>query len=252
MLLLNIREVSLSINHKRILRDLNLKIQENEIIGLIGPRGSGKTLLCDLLTGFYHSNMGKIIFAGENISNYSQDKINKLGISRSFKESRLFDSISAIENIEIAFHSTINYNFFDIIFKTDNFLDQEKTIKEHSEELFNIFGISDIRNEIVKNISIRLKKKLDIMRGLTSEPRVFILDNPTYGMSRQDSQEIIRLLEMINHKFRTALLIAEEDINVLVNICDRIAVMEHGTILIVGKPAEIKNNQALMSMLIGN
>lgn len=248
MILLKLNKLNLVFNDMRIIRDLDLVVEKQEIVGLIGATQSGKTVLFDLISGFYKPSAGKIYFDGENITKFSVEKKSRLGIARTFQNGSIFSDLSVADNVKIGFHSFINYKLKDVIFRSKRFFDEEKKISDEVYNILKIFGLDCYENLLAGDLSYALQGKLDIARAVACGPKLLLLDRPSNGMDKSEAEDFMDVIKMVNKKFNTAVVLIENDIDLIMNICDRVAVMEYGTIIASDKPVEIKNNQALASI----
>lgn len=248
MILLKLNKLNLVFNDMRIIRDLDLVVEKQEIVGLIGATQSGKTVLFDLISGFYKPSAGKIYFDGENITKFSVEKKSRLGIARTFQNGSIFSDLSVADNVKIGFHSFINYKLKDVIFRSKRFFDEEKKISDEVYNILKIFGLDCYENLLAGDLSYALQGKLDIARAVACGPKLLLLDRPSNGMDKSEAEDFMDVIKMVNKKFNTAVVLIENDIDLIMNICDRVVVMEYGTIIASDKPVEIKNNQALASI----
>ena len=251
MILLELEKINLLFKDTRIIRDLYFKINEEEIMGLIGPTQAGKTTFFDLISGIYKPTSGKIIFEGQDITKLSIEKTSSIGIARTFQNGNIFSDLTVGDNIRVGFYNSLDYKFKDVIFRSQKFLSQEQNLTERVDELLDIFDLGDYENKIAGELSYVLQCKLDIARAVAVGPKLLLLDRPTNGMNANEAEEFMSIIEMVNKKFKTAIIIIENDINLIMDICNRVAVMEYGIIIAVDSPVEIKNNQALISVCFG-
>jgi ABC-type branched-chain amino acid transport systems, ATPase component len=251
MILLELDNVNLSFDGIKVIRELNFKICENQIVGIVGATESGKTTLFDIICGVYNPTSGKIIFEGQDITNMSIEKLNQLGIARTFQNGNVFQNLTVANNIRVGFYNSLSYNILDVLARRDTFFQQEKYLTERVDELLEIFELVDLKDQLARNIPYDLQCKLDIARAIATSPKLLLLDRPTNGMTNSQAEKFMNIIEMVNRKFKTAIAIIENDINLILNICNEISVMEYGTIIATGEPIEIKNNQALLSICFG-
>lgn len=251
MILLEVDNVNLSFDGIRAIRELNFKVNKNQIAGIIGATECGKTTLFDLISGVYIPDSGKIFFDGHDITAFSIEKLNSIGIARTFQNGNVFQNLTVFDNIRVGYYNSLSYNLSDAILRCEKFFRQEKELCERANELLDIFELLDYASELAKNIPYDLQCKLDIARAIATSPKLLLLDRPTSGMNNLQSEEFMATIEMVNRRFNTAIVVIENDINLIMNICSEISVMEYGTIIATGSPIEIKNNQALTSICLG-
>ncbi len=251
MVLLELENVSLTFNDIKVLSELNFKISKEEIVGIVGATESGKTTLFDVISGIYKPTSGNIIFDGQDISNLSIEKLNRRGIARTFQDGNIFDNLTVADNIRLGFYNTLTYNLSDALFRSKNFYRQERELTERTKELLDIFDMLDYKDLMAKDIPYHLQCKLDIARAIAAYPKLLLLDRPTNGMKISEAEQFMTTIEMVNRKFKTAIAIIENDLNLIFGICNKISVMEYNTIIATGSPLEIKNNNALLSVYLG-
>lgn len=251
MILLEVDNVNLSFDGIRAIRELDFKVNKNQIAGIIGATECGKTTLFDLISGVYIPDSGKIFFDGHDITAFSIEKLNSIGIARTFQNGNVFQNLTVFDNIRVGYYNSLSYNLSDVILRDEKFFRQEKELCERANELLDIFELLDYTSELAKNIPYDLQCKLDIARAIATSPKLLLLDRPTSGMNNIQSEEFMTTIEMVNRRFNTAIVVIENDINLIMNICSEISVMEYGTIIATGSPIEIKNNQALTSICLG-
>ena len=248
MILLKLNKLNLVFNDMRIIRDLDFVVEEKEVVGLIGATQSGKTVLFDLISGFYKANTGKIYFEGEDITKFSVEKKSQLGIARTFQNGSIFSELSVKDNVKIGFYNFINYNFKNVILRSKKFFDEDNRLSDEVYSVLKMFGLEYYENLLAGDLSYGLQGKLDIARAIACGPKLLLLDRPTNGMDKNEAEEFMDIIKMVNKKFNTAIVLIENDIDLMMNICDRVVVMEYGTVIASDKPVEIKNNQALASI----
>ena len=248
MILLKLSKLNLVFNDMRIIRDVDFVVEEKEIVGLIGATQSGKTVLFDLISGFYKPSSGKIYFEGDDITKFSVEKKSQFGIARTFQNGSIFADLSVSDNVKIGFYNFINYNFKDVILRSRKFFDVENRLSSEVDDILKIFGLDGYKNLLAGDLSYGLQGKLDIARAIACGPKILLLDRPTNGIDNDESEEFMDVIKMVNKKFNTAIILIENDIDLIMNICDRVAVMEYGTVIASDTPVEIKNNQALASI----
>lgn len=251
MILLRLSKINLLLGDMRIIRDLDFDLEEEEIVGLIGATRAGKSALFDLISGFYKASSGHIYFGSDDITKFSVEKRSRLGITRTFQNGSIFADLSVSDNVKVGFYNFIDYKFKDVLFRSKKFLDEEKKLDEKVDELLETFGLNYYKNIIASDLSYVLQGKLDIARAIACGPKVLLLDRPTNGMNNAEAEEFISMIRIVNQKFKTAVVVIENDIDLLMSVCDRIVVMEYGTVIASDEPVEIKNNQALVSISFG-
>lgn len=252
MILLRAENLNLNFGGVRAIRDLNFSIKENEIVGVIGSTESGKSTLFDIISGINKADKGSLMFDAIDISSFSIEERVRMGISRTFQHSNLFNDLTVKSHIKLGLVNSQDYSLADVLFITENFNRQEDILNERVDELLEIFSLNEYGDVAAKDLSYDLQCKLDIARAVATSPKLLLLDRPTKGISNKDAEQFMYVIEMVNRRFNTAIVIVENDINLIIGICNRICVMEYGTIIACDEPLAIKNNQALMSICMGD
>lgn len=232
--------------------NLNMEIDENEIIGLIGPNGAGKTTVFNLLTKVYVPSRGKIFFYDRDVTGDSTIQMSKSGIARTFQNIRLFDRLSVIDNIVIGMHNKLSYSMLDGIFKTPKYRKQEREAYARAEELLEIFDLKADKDTVASSLPYGKQRKLEILRALATEPKLLLLDEPAAGMNPQETEELMNTIRLIRDRFHIAILLIEHDMNLVMNICERIYVLNYGMLLAKGTPDEIRNDPRVISAYLGD
>lgn len=250
MALLEVINVSKQFGGLAAVSEVNFHVDQGEIISVIGPNGAGKTTIFNLLTGVYDVTEGKIIFNGEEIQNRKVQYIVNAGIARTFQNIRLFKNMRTIENVMIGFHQNTKYNTFDSTFRTPRFRKYEKEAHEKAVEILNSLGFGKYLHSYAGNLPYGEQRKLEIARAMATGAKLLLLDEPAAGMNPQESEELLQFIKELRHKGFTIILI-EHDMNVVMNISDRIYVLDHGRMIADGLPEEIANNQMVVEAYLG-
>lgn len=231
--------------------DFSLYLKKSELRGLIGPNGAGKTTVFNLITGFYKPNKGKILFKGIDITAESPDRRVNRGIGRTFQEIRMERYTKVVDEVKIAFFQHMSYNFFDLIFQTIKYRQEEKQIKEKSLEILDFLGIIHLANQIAEDLPFPLQRKVSIARALALKPELLLLDEPASGLNPNETKELIELIYKIKEKFNLTIIIIEHDMTFVMTICDDIIAMNEGNIIGRGTPKEIQNNKRVIEAYLG-
>ena len=231
--------------------NLNMEIDEHEIVGLIGPNGAGKTTVFNLLTKVYEPSRGNIYFYGEDVTKKNTIEMSKAGIARTFQNIRLFDKLSVIDNVVVGMHNKISYSMLDGILKTPKYRKAEKAAYEKAEELLEIFDLNSEKDSLASSLPYGQQRKLEILRALATEPKLLLLDEPAAGMNPQETEELMNTIRFVRDKFDIAILLIEHDMNLVMNICERIYVLNYGMLLSKGTPEQIKNDDKVIKAYLG-
>lgn len=231
--------------------NLNITINEKEIVGLIGPNGAGKTTVFNLLTKVYDSTRGEIYLNGVDTKKLNTVEINKKGIARTFQNIRLFNNLTVIDNVKVAMNNKYQYSLFDTFFHTKKYKEIENKINEDSESLLKIFDLLDKKDVKASSLPYGAQRKLEIARALATDPCLLLLDEPAAGMNPQETDELMKTIRFVKDKFNISILLIEHDMNLVMGICERIYVLNYGTLLAKGSPEEIKNNPDVIKAYLG-
>lgn len=249
--LLKVDSVGIQFGGLKAVSEVNMEIQQGELVGLIGPNGAGKTTFFNLLTGVYMPTEGSISLNGENLRKLPPYKINQKGISRTFQNIRLFSDLSVIDNVKVAYHSLSRHSIFSSIFRMPNHFQGEKTIEEQAIEFLKIFNLEIYKDDLAKNLPYGQQRRLEIARALAAKPKLLLLDEPAAGMNPQETLELMNLIAFIREKFDLTVLLIEHDMSLVMGVCERIYVLDHGQLIAHGKPEEIRNNPKVIEAYLG-
>ncbi len=230
---------------------VNIKLADNEIVGLIGPNGAGKTTVFNMLTGVYQPTEGDVRLMGESIAGKATHDITYAGISRTFQNIRLFKSMTVLENIKVAFQSRMHYNLLDAALRDTYFEREEEGCDQRARELLSVFGMEDLADINANALSYGQQRKLEICRAMASNPKVLLLDEPAAGMNPIETQELMQTIQTIRDRFMVTILLIEHDMKLVMGICERIYVLNYGRIIAEGTPAEIKENDEVITAYLG-
>ncbi|ONI37904.1 ABC transporter ATP-binding protein [Candidatus Epulonipiscium fishelsonii] len=249
--MLEVEKISVNFGGIKPVDQFDLSLQKGELVGLIGPNGAGKTTVFNLLTGVYTPTEGKITLEGKLISNLKPFQIAKKGITRTFQNIRLFKSMTVIENVKVAFDNRINYSILDRLFNNKKYKDQEQWLHEEAMKILDIFDLGEYAEEQSMNLPYGKQRKLEIARALAGDPKILLLDEPAAGMNPQETLELRETIKLIRKQFDITILLIEHDMNFVMDICERLVVIEYGKIIAKGTPNEIKHNERVINAYLG-
>ena len=232
--------------------NLNLYIDENEIVGLIGPNGAGKTTVFNMLTRVYQPTRGSIYLKGKELKKENTVQSNIEGIARTFQNIRLFTNLSVIDNIKSAMFNLYKYSILDSLLHTSKYRKNEKIIEEKAVELLKIFNLYESKDIKASSLSYGAQRRLEIARALASKPCLLLLDEPAAGMNPQETDDLMKTIRFVKDNFKISILLIEHDMSFVMNICDRIYVLNYGTLLAKGSPEQIKNNPDVIKAYLGD
>ncbi|WP_196592388.1 ABC transporter ATP-binding protein [Pectinatus frisingensis] len=249
--LLEAKNVSKMFGGLKAVSNFNMTIDKGELVGLIGPNGAGKTTAFNLFTGVYQPTTGIISLDGQSLAGMKPSQITQRGIARTFQNIRLFSELTVLDNVKIAYHTHLNYNLIEAVLRVGRYMKQEREIEDNGRELLKIFKLEDKAGEIAKNLPYGAQRRLEIARALATRPQLLLLDEPAAGMNPQETKELMDMIRWIRKDFALSILLIEHDMSLVMGICERIYVLEYGSIIAQGIPDEIKKNPEVIRAYLG-
>ena len=235
----------------KAVEDFNLGIGQTEIAGLIGPNGAGKNTIFNLLTKVYQPTTGSILLNGQDIQNMDTAHVNRSGIARTFQNIRLFSNLTVEENVKVAMNNQMHYNMVSSLFRLPSYWREEKEAHEKALELLSIFNMENEANVKAGSLPYGAQRRLEIVRALATQPRLLLLDEPAAGMNPSETSELMENIRKIRDTFQIAVMLIEHDMNLVMNICEGICVLNFGKVIAKGTPKEIQANPAVIEAYLG-
>mgnify|MGYP000145069812 CR=1 FL=1 len=249
--ILECRHLGIDFGGLAAVKDFNMAIGRTEIAGLIGPNGAGKTTVFNLLTKVYQPTRGTILVDGVDTHNMNTVQVNKAGIARTFQNIRLFDNLTVEDNVKLGLHNHINYGMWSGIFRLPNYWKEEKVAHERAMELLSIFDMGYLAKYKAGSLPYGAQRRLEIVRALATNPSLLLLDEPAAGMNPQETLELAEFIREIREKFHKTVLLIEHHMDLVMDIADRIYVLDFGELIAQGTPAEIQNNERVIDAYLG-
>ncbi|MDJ0735168.1 MAG: ABC transporter ATP-binding protein [Nostocaceae cyanobacterium] len=250
--ILAIKELTRSFGGLVAVNNVSFTVQQQEIFGLIGPNGAGKTTLFNLITGLIPPSSGNLVYQSQEISQLRPHQIAALGIARTFQNIRLFGELSALENVRIARHLHTNSNMITGIVGIPPAPAEEGKSQQKALELLKLVGLQERSEEKAKNFAYGDQRRLEIARALALKPQILLLDEPAAGMNPNEKQQLSEFIRNIRDTFNLTVILIEHHVPLVMDLCDRIAVLDFGQLIALGEPSVIKNNPAVIEAYLGS
>lgn len=252
MAYLSVSQVTLSFGGLKALSGVNMEIEKGLITSIIGPNGAGKTSMLNCISGFYHPTEGLINYLGINLTHASPHEVSSMGIARAFQNLELFRGLSVLDNLLLARHIKLKYNFLQALVFWGKASRVESENRKFVEEVIDFMELEPYRRSLVGNLSYGVQKKVEVARALTLDPDLLLLDEPMAGMNLEEKEDIVRFIMDIQNERGITVVLVEHDLGVVMDISDRIHVLDFGQLIGSGTPKEIASNPKVIEAYIGN
>jgi branched-chain amino acid transport system ATP-binding protein len=231
--------------------DVSFTVPRGKVVSLIGPNGAGKTTFFNMLTGVYKPTSGRIVFLGEDVTGKPPHAITARGIGRTFQNIRLFQNMTALENVLVGMHARMKANLFNSVIRTPAVRREEKRVRDRGLELLQFTGLRRKAGEAAKNLPYGDQRRLEVARALATEPKLLLLDEPTAGMNPQESAEFTAFLHTLRDEHDLTVLMIEHDMRVVMGVSDRVSVLDYGEKIAEGEPREVQRNERVIEAYLG-
>ena len=248
---LDVRNLGIDFGGLTAVDSFNITIGPTEIAGLIGPNGAGKTTIFNLLTGVYQPTRGSVLINGIDIKGMPVHKVNKLGIARTFQNIRLFTDMTALDNVKVGMHNEIKCSFLASLLRLPAYYRAEAAANMKAMELLDFMGLRDVADQKAGSLPYGVQRRLEIVRALATNPSIILLDEPAAGMNPSETAELMHQIRRIRDTFHIAIFLIEHDMNLVMNVCETIAVVNYGKIICKGTPEQVRQNPAVIEAYLG-
>lgn len=255
MTLLDVKELTKNFGGLTAVSNVTMHLNDDELVALIGPNGAGKTTLFNLLTGQIIPSEGTIALQTDNglqiLNKAKPYKVAQAGLARTFQNIRLFSEMTVLDNVLIAMTAKNKEGFFESVLRFPSFYKKEDALRKEAIDLLAIFDMQDQIDNLAKNLPYGAQRRLEIVRALATKPKILFLDEPAAGMNPEETADLTSLIRKIQREFHITVLLIEHDMSLVMNIAQRIYVLEYGQLIAEGTPTEIQQNERVIKAYLG-
>ncbi len=249
--LLQVEGISKSFGGVRAVNNFSVSLDKNQIIGIIGPNGAGKTTIFNLLSHIYDADEGKIMLKGNDITGNSQIEIARMGLSRTFQNTRLFAGLDVLSNVKVGLDNSGQYSMIEAFFHVHRYRSEEKRIEREAMECLEILNLHKYAQQRPSSLAYGIQRRVEIARAIAGKPSVLLLDEPAAGLNPGEVEDLIKFIAEIKEKYDFSILIIEHRIDVIISLCQLVYVQDFGNTIAVGTPEQIRKNEAVQAAYLG-